>query len=65
RSPFEAKIFENQAAVEAEALRLYRKNPESAQEYLTGYTNGLMSDVTAMFLDLRNQIITNYTNNHE
>ncbi|HNT42728.1 MAG TPA: C69 family dipeptidase, partial [Tenuifilaceae bacterium] len=65
RSPFEAKIFENQAVVEAEALRLYRKNPESAQEYLTGYTNGLMSDVTAMFLDLRNQIITNYTNNHE
>jgi len=65
RSPFEAKIFENQAAVETEALKLYKKNPQSAQEYLTGYTNGLMSDVTAMFLGLRNQIITNYTNNHE
>jgi len=65
RDPFEAKMFENQEKIEKEALKLYKKNPEKAQEYLTEYSNGLMEDVTQMFLDLRNQIITDYTNNHE
>ncbi len=65
RNPFEAKMFENQKAIEEEALKLYKKDPKKAQEYLTNYSNGLMKDVTKMFLDLRNQIITDYTNNHE
>lgn len=65
RSPFETKMFENQETIEKEALELYKKDPQKAQEYLTNYTNGLMNDVTEMFLNLRNQIITDYTNNHE
>lgn len=65
RDPFEQKMFENQNLIEEEALKLYKKNPKKAQEYLTNYSNGLMNDVTKMFLDLRNQIITDYTNNHE
>jgi dipeptidase len=65
RNPFEEEIFKNQNAVEEEALKLYKKNPKKAQEYLTNYSNGLMNDVTQMFLELRNQIITDYTNNHE
>jgi len=65
RNPFEAKMFENQENIEKEALKLYKKDPKKAQEYLTNYSNGLMSDVTQMFLELRNQIITDYTNNHE
>jgi len=65
RTPFENKMFENQKTIEEEALKLYKKNPKKAQEYLTNYSNGLMNDVTIMFLDLRNQIITDYTNNHE
>lgn len=65
RTPFENDIFNNQKAIEEEALKLYKKNPVTAQEYLTNYSNGLMQDVTAMFTDLRNEIITNYTNNHE
>ncbi|MDI3526958.1 MAG: dipeptidase [Tenuifilum sp.] len=65
RDPFEAKIFEQQAKIEEEALKLYKKSPKRAQEYLTNYSNGLMAEVTQMFLDLRNQIITKYTNNHE
>jgi dipeptidase len=65
RTPFEAKMFENQKALEDEAMKLYKKDPKAAQEYLTNYSNGLMNDVTQMFLDLRNQIITDYTNNHE
>jgi len=65
RDPFESKMFEQQGKIEQEALKLYKKNPDKAKEYLTNYSNGLMSDVTKMFLELRNQIITDYTNNHE
>jgi dipeptidase len=65
RTPFEENIFNNQAAIENEALELYKNNPEAAQEFLTNYSNKLMNDVTKMFIDLRNEIITNYTNNHE
>ncbi len=46
-------------------MKLYKNNPISAQDYLTNYSNGLMKDVTEMFLILRNQIIVNYTNNLE
>lgn len=65
RTPFENEIFENQKAVEDKALKLYKRDPFIAQEYLTNYTNGLMYDVTEMFIELRNEIITKYTNNHE
>ncbi len=65
RDPFEAKMFDYQKTLEEEALKLYKKDPKKAQEYLTNYSNGLMNDVTQMFLELRNQIITDYTNNHE
>lgn len=65
RDPFEAEIFANQKSVEEKALELYKQNPAKAQEYLTNYSNGLMADVTKMFLNLRDQIITDYTNNHE
>lgn len=65
RTPFEEVIFNNQKAIEQEAIKLYEKDPKEAQEFLTSYSNGLMNDVTQMFLDLRDEIITKYTNNHE
>lgn len=65
RTPFEAEIHKNQKSIEKEAMNLYEKNPTAAQEYLTSYSNSLMNDVTKMFINLRNEIITNYTNNHE
>ena len=65
RTPFEDEIFNNQKAIEDKALKLYKRNPQAAQEYLTNYSNALMHDVTEMFTQLRNEIITNYTNNHE
>ncbi len=65
RTPFEDEIFNNQQAIEEEALKLYKQAPESAQEFLTNYSNGLMDNVTKMFIGLRNEIITKYTNNHE
>jgi dipeptidase len=65
RDPFESEMFNSQKAIEEEALTLYKKDPNSAREYLTNYSNGKMNRVTEMFLDLRNQIITKYTNNQE
>ncbi|NOY49649.1 MAG: peptidase [Chlorobi bacterium] len=65
RKPFEDKMFSEQKTIEETAMKLYKNNPESAQEFLTNYSNGLMKDVTEMFLDLRNEIIVNYTNNLE
>ncbi len=65
RTPFENKMFADQSKIEEEALKLYKKDPKKAQEYLTNYSNGLMKEVTDMFVQLRNDIITNYTNNHE
>ena len=65
RTPFETDMFKNQKAIEDEALKLYKNNPKAAQKFLTDHSNGLMNDVTKMFINLRNEIITNYTNNHE
>ncbi len=65
RNPFEAEMFSNQRKVEEEALNLYKKNPKLAREFLTNYSNGKMNQVTEMFLNLRDQIITKYTNNKE
>ena len=65
RNPFEDKMFSDQQQIEDEALKLYKENPTAAEEYLTNYSNGLMNEVTSMFIELRNQIITKYTNNHE
>lgn len=65
RDPFEAEMFNGQRGIEDEALTLYKKDSESAREFLTNYSNGKMNRVTEMFLNLRDQIITKYTNNHE
>lgn len=65
REPFEDQIAEKQNQIEAEALALYRKDPDAARTYLTGYSNGLMEEVTRMFTELRDRIIAKYTNNRE
>lgn len=65
RDPFENQIFEKQQAIEEEALRLYHSDPAAARNYLTDYSNGLMDQITEMFIELRNDIIVKYTNNRE
>jgi dipeptidase len=65
RDPFEDGIFTRQDQMETDALALHQKDPQAARDFLTHYSNGLMNDVADMFIDLRNQIITNYTNNRE
>ena len=65
RDPFEAEIFAAQAAVEADALAMYKKDKGAARKFLTGYSDEKMNRVTEMFLELRDQIIARYTNNRE
>jgi dipeptidase len=65
RDPFEAELFANQQKIEDEALALYTENPRLAREYLTKYSNSKMDLVTAMFHNLRNEILVKYTNNRE
>ncbi len=65
RNPFEAEIYVRQKSVEEKALSLYKKDPKKAQIFLTDYSNGLMQNVTKMYLELRNEIIVKYTNNTE
>lgn len=65
RDPFEEAIFSGLEEIERKALEMYKKDPGKAQEFLTNYSNGLMKGVRDMFLELRDEIITDYTNNHE
>lgn len=65
RDPFEAEMFSSQKHIEESALKLYKEDPKQAREFLTNYSNDKMNKVTEMFLNLRDQIITKYTNNHE
>ena len=65
RDPFEKNIFDSQDKIEKEAIELLKKNPKKGKEFLTSYSNQKMNEVTLMYTELRNLIITKYTNNHE
>ncbi len=65
RDPFEEEMFISQERIEQEALALYKRDKNAARKFLTSYSDEKMNRVTAMFLELRNHIITKYTNNRE
>jgi dipeptidase len=65
RQPFEDKIFIDQEKVEKEALRLFAINPKKAKAYLTAYCRDLMEKVPPMYIEIRNRLITAFTNNRE
>jgi dipeptidase len=65
RDPLEHQFFTDQAAIDAEALKLYKKSPKKAADYLTRYTNLCMEQVVKMYKDLRYKLITKYTNNNQ
>ena len=62
RDPIESEIRDRQADIEAEALRLYNKNPKKARKYLTAYVKGLMENAVDQYRDLRYKLITKYKN---
>jgi len=65
RGPFEQAMFDRQDEIEREALWLLKQDPQKAREFLTAYSNGLMEQATALYLQLRNELIVKYTNNRE
>jgi len=64
RDPFEQRLFDDQAGIEAEAVRLNAESPEAAGEFLTEYTIRRMDEAFELFTRLRGTLITTYTNNH-
>jgi dipeptidase len=65
RRPFEDAIFADQERIEKEALRLYASSPRRAKAYLTAYCRGLMEKVPPLYLEIRDRLITRFTNNRE
>ena len=65
RDPYETAYFEKQAAVEAEAVALHRKDPAKAAAFLTEQARRHMETLVKMYADLRVRLITKYTNNKQ
>jgi dipeptidase len=63
RDPLEEDFFDKIGATDEEALKLHKMNPESAKEYLTCFTRLCMERTVKMYRELRNLLITKYTNN--
>jgi len=63
RDPLETGFFENQPSIDAKALELYKKDPDLAKKFMTDYTRSNMEKIVKMYQDLRNLLITKYTNN--
>jgi len=62
RDPYEEKLFNERAQIDAEALALYQEKPEKALKYLTGYTTDCMQEVLRMYNDLHDRLIVKYSN---
>jgi len=65
RDPIEAGFFEEQSKIDAEALELFKKDPEQAKKFLTGYSKKKMEEIVKMYTELRNLLISKYTNNKQ
>ena len=65
RDSLEADFFTMQAKVEAEALGLYRKDPNLAKKFLTEHTRLSMEKIVKLYRDLRFLLISKYTNNKQ
>lgn len=63
RDPLEASFFENQRSIDKEALALYKTNPEKAKAFLTEFTWKSMEKTVKMYRELREYLISKYTNN--
>ncbi len=65
RDPMEKGFFDEREAIDAEALKLYKQNPDKARQYLTDYSKSCMEKVVQLYKGLRNTLITKYTNNKQ
>jgi dipeptidase len=65
RDPLEAKFFQEQAEIDAQAGKLYKKSKKKALKFLTDYTRSSMEETISMYKELRDLLITKYTNNKQ
>jgi dipeptidase len=65
RDPLEDRFFKEQNDIDAKALALYKKSPEKALKFLTGYTRNAMEETVKMYTLLRDLLISKYTNNKQ
>ncbi len=65
RDPLEKEFFEKIPEIDKKAKEVYQKDPKKAREFLTKYTNENMEKVVRLYRELRNVLITKYTNNKQ
>ena len=65
RDPLEASFFAEQDSIDARALKLFKKNPERTNKFLTEYTRSKMEATVEMYRELKGLLITKYTNNKQ
>ncbi len=64
RDPVEVRYFDEIAAIDEKGAALFEKSPKKAQKYLTELTWDRMEEMHGIYSQLRDQLITKYTNNH-
>jgi len=64
RDPVEARYFEEIAAIDEKAAALYKRSPRKAAKYLNELTWERMEEMHGIYSELRDELITKYTNNH-
>ena len=64
RDPLEATFFEELIAIDNKAVTMFKQRPLKAKKYVTQLTWKRMDKIHKMYLKLRDQLITKYTNNH-
>jgi dipeptidase len=60
--PIEEKAFAEQARIEAEALLLYKQDPQKAREYLTRYSHKVADEAVEAYWKLADDLWSKYTN---
>ncbi|MBN2185375.1 MAG: C69 family dipeptidase [Candidatus Krumholzibacteriota bacterium] len=63
RDPVEAEFFEQQAEIDKKAAKLFKEESKKAEKYLTGITLERMEKIHWIYYELRDQLITKYSNN--
>ena len=64
RDPIEQKVFDDLGEIEKKYTKLFKKNPQEANEYITNYFYDHVDLVMKGYRKLRNLLITKYTNNN-
>ncbi len=65
RDKLENRFFEEQDEIDKKATEMAEKNPEKAKEYLTELTIRRMEEIHTLFIEMRYELITKYTNNKQ